>query len=368
LTNLHPPEELLIHLHDHAGDYFEDLRGDTVRVETTAVEIRPRSRIYRLRLTGTRGTHGVFVKEPNLGAASALEGATVLPARPRLVQPADPAERYQAEHASLIRVEAALKGTDVRFGVVRPLDFIASRSAIVAAELREPSLRDLLTGHTRLHLYRRSTDLAPAFEHAGAWLRCYHALDAPWAIERHATRRALLDFAEAVGAYLGEVQADEKFFREAISTLAHAASAALPDELELAVGHGDFATRNMLVGAAGRVYVTDMAMRWRTARYEDLAYFMVALRTPRAQALAGGGLFSEASLTAWEHSLLMGYFPDETPPSKAIRIYQLVMLLDKWASQREALWMPGARRVLRIEWLLREHLLRKEAVRLLNAM
>ena len=60
---------------------------------------------------------------------------------------------------------------------------------------------------------------------------------------------------------------------------AELAASALPEETPLAVGHGDYAPRNVFVGQDGSLMVFDPMPRWAQPRLEDVCRFLVGLRS-----------------------------------------------------------------------------------------
>ena len=56
----------------------------------------------------------------------------------------------------------------------------------------------------------------------------------------------------------------------------------LPADLPLGTSHGDYAPRNILVGAHGEVTVLDTLGRWRAPIYSDLGNFLFAIKAGRA--------------------------------------------------------------------------------------
>jgi hypothetical protein len=91
--------------------------------------------------------------------------------------------------------------------------------------------------------------------------------------------------------------------------------------------------RNLLVGPAGQVAVIDTRARWSVPIEEDLATLLVALRTNRFQSLTQGRAWAPRSLARFEAALLDGAaFDGGALP--ALRVFELLVLWDKWAAQR----------------------------------
>ena len=102
--------------------------------------------------------------------------------------------------------------------------------------------------------------------------------------------------------------------------------------LPVAMSHGDFAPRNILVDGQGRIAVIDLLARWQAPRYEDLAAFLLAMRTSRVNATTSGLLFGRA-IDRLEPAFLAGYFGGDPVPLHEIRLYELLLLLDKWSAR-----------------------------------
>jgi aminoglycoside phosphotransferase (APT) family kinase protein len=111
-----------------------------------------------------------------------------------------------------------------------------------------------------------------------------------------------------------------------------AATRLLPDPLPTVITHGDFAPRNILVDPAGRMAVIDLLARWQAPPFEDLAGFLVALQTSRANAATRGLVFGR-TIERLEPAFLGGYYGSEPVPRDAIRVFELLLLLDKWSAR-----------------------------------
>jgi aminoglycoside phosphotransferase (APT) family kinase protein len=113
---------------------------------------------------------------------------------------------------------------------------------------------------------------------------------------------------------------------------AEIAEAVLPEHLPLAVGHGDYAPRNVFLRTDGRVSVFDPMLRWSVPRYEDLARFLVALRLSGNQVLTQGATHAAGDLDSRERAVVDGYGGGEKLPLAELRCYQLLITLDRWSA------------------------------------
>ncbi|MFB3078012.1 MAG: phosphotransferase, partial [Lysobacterales bacterium] len=141
------------------------------------------------------------------------------------------------------------------------------------------------------------------------WLRAFHAMPKRKGVEsRPADRASFIRSVERLAGYLAERIEDERFFAWTIAQISKAAYEILPNELPCGTKHGDFAMRNILVGADGRVTVLDTLAKWWVPVYTDIAYFLTALKTTRPQILTQGITFSSSRLAQFEQELLQGYY------------------------------------------------------------
>jgi hypothetical protein len=234
---------------------------------------------------------------------------------------------------------------DADFDAVRPLDHVPEAGAIVMELRSDPTLRDLLLRSTRPR--PRSHGLVATFGRAGAWLREYHAgVETAGNEARRADAASLADAVTRYGIYLAEHTRQPRRLRELAAEGHDRVAAALTGPIPLAGGHGDFAPRNIFVDAAGRVAVIDAHPRWPVPIYEDIARFIVNVRLMGAQIVSRDLALSPRLLDAGERAFLRGYFGD-SPPERAVKAYELLILLDRWAAwlerDRQAAVLSGRR-------------------------
>jgi hypothetical protein len=79
------------------------------------------------------------------------------------------------------------------------------------------------------------------------------------------------------------------------------------------------------------VTVLDTYANWRAPIYQDIGYFLNDLKMVYPQAMSRGFAFVADRLSAYERTFLHGYFGQETVPYSAIRLYEILALLDKWS-------------------------------------
>ena len=325
------------HLQRQAPSFYSDLDQQRVRVEFVEKWIRPASIIYRYRVGDEMNERPVLVKVPlkrTSGLLPSLNGNQPdQGGRPRLVTVASADVKFQLEYKALSLIQAHFDQLgDARFDVVRVLDFLPDHRAIVMEESSYPSLRDRFKKANRFHLSAAPDDLWQAFSNAGAWLRTYHGLsDGAYAETRQRRRADVIDALEAFADYLAYAVEDRPFFQEISQRATSLARALFPDSMPLGLGHGDYALRNILVGPGMRVAVFDTLAKWQAPIYEDIAYFLIGLKLMWSQVLSQGLMYSQSRLNECEAAFLEGYFERTPIPLKEVRLYELLMLMDKWA-------------------------------------
>jgi aminoglycoside phosphotransferase (APT) family kinase protein len=347
---------LLRHLGENARHYFPDLDAQSVRVELVGSRAGAASSLLRFRIRAGARDRLVVVKQP-APAPSPARGRR----RARVAPALDPATSFESERAALRAIgEHFTSLGDPRFGSVGLLDFLPETRALVMEERDAPSLRDLLARSHRLRHPRGARALEAALRNTGAWLRAYHALP-PLAHTRvrHAERGDFVASVRRLCGFVAERVAGAALLDGIAACVAAAARTALPPRLPLGTAHGDLAPRNVLVDESGRVTVLDTRAAWRAPVYEDLAYFLTALRTSRAQAYSLGLALGPTALARYEEAFLCGYFGAERVPLASIRLFEIEALLDRWAARAsEGEVQVGAAAALR-RWSL-QRLLRRE--------
>lgn len=296
--------------------------------------------VIKVQLPGgtARGQAAVGVQpktmpEPGTGASASATG------RPRLYPAVDRALRahLEAEGLRLVADDLA-RAPDERLRAVPVLGILQHRLGIVMEEVPGRPLRAMLH---RLPLARDGGASGPAMQAAaaaGAWLARYHQLAPELGEPRQATAGEVVDTGARLASWLSRRAAEQgrrgaaEHFRSIEAAFREEGPRLLPERLELGLGHGDFAPRNILVGPDGVVSVLDGWSRWRPPILEDLATFISVTRTSVVQVASGGRWLSDGLLQALEEALFEGYFGARRPPVGAIRIYQLLMLMDRGAN------------------------------------
>lgn len=322
------------HIREHATQYFTDFESAQVDVHLKEKQERPTSIHYQFTVGNTVQNHAILVKVPLFHRLPASETETNSIYKPRLYPRTEQNDTHKLEYKALSTIYEYFSGLDEKqLGTVRVLDYLPEYHAILVEVSRDPNLRQLFLETSRFHIAREPRELDLPFQNTGRWLRLYHEIskDAD-VIIRDECRE---DYIEAVGKltdYLAMALSDRPFFQNIASMLETSALKILPEMLPLGLGHGDFAMRNILVGTNARITVIDTFAKWRTPIYEDIGYFLHGLKLPALQVISQGLAFRSAQLRAYEQAFLKGYFTQKPIPYPAIRLYEILALLDKWAS------------------------------------
>ena len=221
---------------------------------------------------------------------------------------------------------------DPRFGAVRVLTTLPEHRAIVMERLRHPSLLELSASVRRVPGRWPAPGLERAFGHAGAWLRAYQAVPTTSDLPAPRMDSWLSELRGGVGFLtrsVGHADLLSRALAMAESWWRSGLDAVVPEGHR----HGDFALRNILVGAGDRITVLDIMARWQAPVYEDVGYFVAGLRTTTPQLLGRRILADGALIERYERAFLRGYAEGGTVPWAAVRVFELKSLIDRWASK-----------------------------------
>jgi hypothetical protein len=324
--------ELTGRLRERVGGYFPELAGRQPHIQLVAQRNRPNSVLCEFVASTDAGDQRLLVKFARQRPAAAPSAYGAANGRPRLYPMPDSDRKTEHEYSALSRIrDHFARLDDSRFGVVRPLDYLREQRALVMEHVPHRSLSHRLTKSTRFSI--RRTDLDTAIRNAGAWLRVYHELPGlAHTRERHETRtdflRSLCEFSD----FLAAAHRNAGWFEPITAQVKSLAESVLPESLPLGMSHGDYAPRNIFLGPGEQVIVFDTLARWRAPIYEDIAHFLIALKLARAQVYSLGLAFSAKTLARYEREFLRGYFQDDRIPLDAIRLFEKLVLMDRWAS------------------------------------
>lgn len=326
-------ERFTAHLDRHACDFFPELNSANTTVRIVHHTQRHHSQLLELDVTDGSRSRRVIYKIPfSLQHLDTTEFEST--SRPRLFPEIQPVTNGLREFRALESIEHHFRSLhDDRFGVISMLELLELPYVVVMEKSPDGDLKSLLKRATWFHRNSNSSLLNRAFENTGAWLREFHKLpDLDHTVARHEHRDCFVDAAKMFTGGLVQQLGRHFFFDRLCRQLITSATRHLPDYLPCSVVHGDFAPRNVLVADDSRITVFDTQRRWRAPLYEDLAYFLMSLKTPGPQVRSQGSLFSQAQLARWESAFLGGYFQGCEVQHKAVRIYECLLTLEWWGA------------------------------------
>ena len=319
----------------HANRVFVDGSHDAATeasVTTREIERRPSAHLHRVTMTQGQRSAAVMIKARPAALVDRFPtppGHWALFTGPSWV-PAPPFERRsELEFDALHAIDEHFRGLDdSRFTTVRPISLEPSRSAFAMAELEGMPLDRLLAVAGSIGVSDDDDSVSTTLlESAGAWLAQYHEL--PLAPIHHQTREELIDALRLTASELPRGFTPARPIRELCERTIGFIESQLPEVLPTGLTHGDFWSGNVLVDAVGRVAVIDTFAASRTPIFEDLAYFIFQLKTPN---LRGPARISARTL-AREQRFLEGYFAGAEIPLATLRIFELCVLIRKWAGR-----------------------------------
>jgi aminoglycoside phosphotransferase (APT) family kinase protein len=254
--------------------------------------------------------------------------------RLRLYPKTDPYLKHLNEYRALLAIHQQFGSSDCesRFDAIRPLEALAYPHALVMEKSRSRNFGSTWRSANRLQHRFFGADVGTVMRRAGQWLRIFHGM-APLEHTRPRSeeRDDFLESVERFSINLAESGYEARFFRGLPRRVASLA-ADLPSELPLGLSHNDFAPRNILLAADGRVTVFDTQARWQAPIYEDLAHFLIALQASGVQVCTAGAWYDRRLLSRCEASFLEGYFADQPAPLPAVRLFQCLLLLERLAA------------------------------------
>jgi hypothetical protein len=353
---------------EHAGEWFP---GVSTRPTVSLRQLvnRPRAALYAVHLDGSPAPCVLAkVRRDSLASETGVWAGT----RPRLaVGPLPGSELVALEYAGLRAIEASLGPAHPEFAAVRPLAHLVDAGTILMDYVDARTLRQVLLGQSRLTRWRRTAGPAETDElwrRVGAWLRLYQrSVPTEELSARQATRDEIVERLAALDRFLTD-RLGRRRLGNAVGRGIELAARALPDRLSMAVGHGDFAPRNVFVLRGGRLAVFDPMPRWAVPRFEDLSRFLVSTRLLGIQLHTHGAAFSEDSMARRERLVIEGYVGNQDLPLAELRCLQLLVALDHWSALVDT---PGAgtrRRVRQISARSATGYLRRETQRVVGLL
>jgi hypothetical protein len=318
-----------------AGTWFPEFAGERPRPHFVGGQARPRCILYRFDLHTEPVVRPVVVKvrhsRPELRRLDRFEGQRPVLAPVRAMSDGDNARR---EYDGLRSIQDMLQDADPdRFGVLRPLAWLPEHAAIVMDLVEQPTLRNTLLRESRTRVGRRTSVGEGPWRNAGAWLRMFQTHRSPLMVPPDgAVHLSVGDLYRAFGGFLVERIGS----RPLLTTLREAgheiAASALPSEPARGTAHGDFVANNMFLGAGGRITGFDPLPSRNVPLRLDLATLLVNTRVLPLQAVSQGTAIPAADLDRYEAAVLQGYFGSDAVPHTEVVAFQLLVLLEKWAT------------------------------------
>jgi aminoglycoside phosphotransferase (APT) family kinase protein len=331
------PAEIARHLERSAPAYFGADFGRRPEARLVRERRRINSEILEFEVRGDQTPCRVMIKRSLVQARKREQAAAEgIEDRLRLFPKSDPATRHLSEYHALLAIRRRfVEGEECgqRFGAIRPLEALSHPYALVMEKSESAGLGSIWRRANRLQDPFLADDVAPLVRRAGEWLRIFHDMP-PLEHTRPRGPHQGGEYLETVERFTSSLTAagpEYRLFRDLPARLAPAARL-LPSPVPLGLSHSDFAPRNILVGPDGRITVFDTQACWQAPRYEDLAWFLIAIKASGPQICTGGLLYDRRLLTRCEDALLAGYFGDEEVPRCAVRLFECLLVLERLAA------------------------------------
>lgn len=315
------------HLRENLTIWFPDFS----RAEIQLISESPRisATLFRYEIRSQDKLQKVIIKQRHPRPPSKAQ-------RPLRFQIADE-EKFALEAQALREIDSYFtKLADPRFGAIRVLDILPEQQALIMVESQDPDLRRSFLKANRFQ--GEGKNLLPIFANAGAWLKHFHSFAPREGVQVAYTKASdYLDALQSYCGYLSDMLKQAQHFQAINDQIGEMASKTLPSTMPSARLHNDFTMRNILVSESGAVTVIDTLSKWQSPIYEDLAYFLLRLRTNQIQVFTQGMAYSDSWIDDCATAFLKAYFGEEKIPNDILNMYQALALLDQWTSQVESL-------------------------------
>jgi hypothetical protein len=321
------------HIRMHAPSYYPGFESEQLKIQLLEKQERPTAMLYRFKVSNGAQVRSVFVKVPLRNLTKNQTKGSVFE-KPLLFPKTEPIDMPRLQYSALKIIDKYITSLDKsQLGAIRVLDYLPQYKAVFTEESSDPSLRLLFLRENRLRSLFTHGELTTAFQNVGTWLYMYHVMPKKEDVKvRHQHREDYVEAITKLTDFLAKVLGDELFFKKTASIIIKKGREVFPETLPLGLGHGDYAMRNILIGQNARVTVLDTFAKWRTPIYEDIGYFLNGLKMSPQQIFSQGLAFSSDQLSAYEMAFLKGYFEQKSIPYPAIRLFEVLALLDRWSS------------------------------------
>lgn len=322
--------DVIAHVQRHAASYYPELAGEAFTLRRGFVRPRQFSHLFELKLVSAQRSHRILAKialpPENFSAdASADDVRSYF-----LPTPDAWGAEYQVLSAFARRVASA---RDDRFFAVRVLDSILDDQALILEFAAARPLTTLVKSAARRSANASLPELMDATTRTGACLRLFHGMEVGGQRQiRGATKDEFLAWVDATESFVGGDESTRSFFRRMTNRMHRLVEELLPHELPAGPLHDDFAPRNVLVDAEGRVAIIDMLEEWAGCIWTDIARFLVSIGANKGQAISRGRMFSQRQVDNIRQALLTGYYGDDAIPLSQISLYECQTTLTQWAA------------------------------------
>lgn len=270
------------------------------------------------------------------------------------------------EYRGLASIFNAFGTEDGRFRAIRPLAHLQEHDTILMEFVPGTTLKKLLVRESRFAAGRTVPRAGEdTWCGVGAWLRTYQRATPPdGRPSRQSSREEVVQQIAAYDRFLAP-RVGLARWGELGRRAQSLAEESLPAQLALAAGHGDFAPRNVQLGLDGRITVFDPLVRWAVPAQEDLCRFLVGMRLLGLQVHTGGAAFARSAVERREEAVVHGYYGDQVP-WRALRAFELMVLLDKWSALADLPSIGPRNRARRLSLSLAGGYLLEQAVALVR--
>lgn len=219
------------------------------------------------------------------------------------------------------------------YSTVRPLAFFEESSALVMEELDARPLRKKFMKIKTAFNAEWQEHIVTLLNSAGRWLRIYH--------EQLGNRQDGPFFDNSIREIMEKnLQTIETTSRLDFSALRKTLDTAQNELKDATLTHGllhrDFNCANVLVSQDGRIGVLDFHFV-RGPIYIDIAKILTDIQTYSLQAFSQGTFINSKLMKRFHQSVLSGYFGDEELNAKALNLYSVFAILEKWEADEEKL-------------------------------
>jgi aminoglycoside phosphotransferase (APT) family kinase protein len=329
-----PRKQLVEHLRRDADAYLPDEVGEP-EVRILHELRREASRLFMVDLH--RGSAVAPLVAKHVVRADWEAGEATSATRYKLAAVPQLNDRLRSEAAALRQIETFVaESGHPALTSARVYGLVQDEQLLVLERVPGDELRSLLLRAHRLRATSAPPALVDACSSAGAWLRLYHDR-----MPQEGTPPLVPD-AEAFGRVFDEKmrdverqQPDPGWAKDLRRATEHALGL-VTGEFDSKTAHGDFWPGNVILRPDHRIAVIDTFAAGRAPVEVDIAYYLLHLRALSPQ-IHSQGLWSRHSvIDACESEFLSGYFAEAGFDQRRLALFQILVLLYKWAASTQA--------------------------------